>query len=284
MRRRAAARLARARRRALQQEWIWRARPSTSALFARPRPPGARREHAVLPVEPRRPPPDRRGRCPTSRLVAVVRDPVDRAYSNWMHLWSDGLEPVADFVSAFAREDERVAAGWAPFWRYRGLGLLRRAAGPPATARRPRARAGDPLPRARRRRPARRSTGSCRFLGIRRGPGRRDPPRTTHRAFVAPGAGAAAARAGRAHRRAARRSSRRPQVWRRASRPLIRACSATAGRAPAPARRRAAARLVAELRRRHRRCWRRSPGEDFGDWRSTREPRLVRQRARAVTR
>lgn len=59
---------------------------------------------------------------PDVKLVAVVRDPVDRAYSNWMHLWSDGLEPESDFVTAFEREDERVRAGWAPFWRYRELG------------------------------------------------------------------------------------------------------------------------------------------------------------------
>src|SRR3954454_10673507 len=57
------------------------------------------------------------------RLIAVVRDPIDRAYSNWMHLWSDGLEPEPDFVRAFGRQDERVASGWAPFWRYRELGL-----------------------------------------------------------------------------------------------------------------------------------------------------------------
>src|SRR5687768_4922583 len=59
---------------------------------------------------------------PDVRLVAVVRDPIDRAYSNWMHLWSDGLEPESDFVTAFDREAERVRAGWAPFWRYRELG------------------------------------------------------------------------------------------------------------------------------------------------------------------
>lgn len=59
---------------------------------------------------------------PDVRLIAVVRDPIDRAYSNWMHLWSDGLEPESDFVTAVEREDERVRAGWAPFWRYRELG------------------------------------------------------------------------------------------------------------------------------------------------------------------
>ena len=63
---------------------------------------------------------------PDVKLVAVLRDPVDRAYSNWMHLWSDGLEPCADVVEACAREQHRVDAGWAPFWHYRGLGMYGR--------------------------------------------------------------------------------------------------------------------------------------------------------------
>ena len=59
---------------------------------------------------------------PEAKLIAVLRDPVDRAYSNWTHLWSDGLEPEEDFLTACDLEDERAAAGWAPFWRYLGLG------------------------------------------------------------------------------------------------------------------------------------------------------------------
>jgi hypothetical protein len=59
---------------------------------------------------------------PATRFVALLRDPVDRAYSNWMHLWSDGLEPEADFLAAVEAEEARRQAGWAPFWRYRGLG------------------------------------------------------------------------------------------------------------------------------------------------------------------
>jgi hypothetical protein len=39
-----------------------------------------------------------------------------------MHLWSDGLEPESDFLAAVELEDRRREAGWAPFWRYRGLG------------------------------------------------------------------------------------------------------------------------------------------------------------------
>lgn len=61
--------------------------------------------------------------APDARLIAVIRDTVDRAYSNWTHLRSDGLESVADFVEALAREDARVAAGYAPFWQYTRLGL-----------------------------------------------------------------------------------------------------------------------------------------------------------------
>jgi hypothetical protein len=59
---------------------------------------------------------------PNVKLIAIIRDPVDRAYSNWTHLWCDGLEPEADFVTACRNEPGRVAAGYAPFWRYLELG------------------------------------------------------------------------------------------------------------------------------------------------------------------
>ena len=55
---------------------------------------------------------------PDAKLIVVLRDPVERAHSNWAHLRSAGLEPIGDFVSACAAEERRVAAGWAPFWHY----------------------------------------------------------------------------------------------------------------------------------------------------------------------
>jgi hypothetical protein len=63
-----------------------------------------------------------RGLIPDVKLIVVIRDPVERAHSNWTHLWSAGLEPVGDFVQACAEEDRRIAAGWASFWHYAGLG------------------------------------------------------------------------------------------------------------------------------------------------------------------
>jgi Sulfotransferase family len=62
------------------------------------------------------------GLLPAAKLIVVIRDPVERAHSNWTHLWSAGLEPVGDFVRACAEEDRRIADGWAPFWHYAGLG------------------------------------------------------------------------------------------------------------------------------------------------------------------
>jgi Sulfotransferase family len=59
---------------------------------------------------------------PAAKLIVVLRDPVERAHSNWAHLWSAGLDPISDFVAACQREPDRITAGWADFWRYTELG------------------------------------------------------------------------------------------------------------------------------------------------------------------
>jgi hypothetical protein len=63
-----------------------------------------------------------RALIPGARLIVILRDPVERAHSNWTHLWSAGLDPVGDFVAACAEEERRAAAGWADFWHYTALG------------------------------------------------------------------------------------------------------------------------------------------------------------------
>jgi hypothetical protein len=103
------------------QEWIWRREPY-QALFR-----GASEEAVRLESTPfYLYAPNARRRIaeelPAAKLIIIVRDPIDRAYSNWMHLWVDGLEPISDFEDAWRAEDSRVAAGWAPFWHYRRLG------------------------------------------------------------------------------------------------------------------------------------------------------------------
>jgi hypothetical protein len=105
-----------------QQEWIWR-RDDYAQLFEAAAPGTVRLEstpfYLYLPSARRRIAEE----LPDAKLVVIVRDPIDRAYSNWMHLWADGLEPIPDFVEACAAEDQRIRAGWAPFWHYRRMGL-----------------------------------------------------------------------------------------------------------------------------------------------------------------
>lgn len=107
------------------QEWVWD-RAAYERLFD-PAPPGTLRGEST-PFYLWDTAAHRRIRAviPDVKMIAVVRDPVDRAYSNWVHLWCDGLEPEADFLAACRQEPERIAAGWAPFWRYLETGLYGR--------------------------------------------------------------------------------------------------------------------------------------------------------------
>jgi hypothetical protein len=103
------------------REYVWR-RSDYEALFAGAPPGTLRGESTTLYL--RDPAAHRRiaALVPSARLVAVVRDPVDRAHSNWTHLRSAGLEPEPDFVRACGLEARRIELGWAPFWRYLELG------------------------------------------------------------------------------------------------------------------------------------------------------------------
>jgi len=103
------------------QEHVWR-RADYEALFA-PAPAGTLRGEATpfylydLDSHARI-----RALVPDARLIVLLRDPVDRAHSNWTHLWNAGLEPEADFLAACRAEPARRAAGWAAFWHYVALG------------------------------------------------------------------------------------------------------------------------------------------------------------------
>ena len=104
------------------REWVWR-RDDYEALFDGA-PPGTLRGEST-PFYLYDPAAHDRIQAlvPEAKLIVVVRDPIDRAYSNWMHLWSDGLEPIPDFAAACRAEHDRIAAGWGLFWHYRRLGL-----------------------------------------------------------------------------------------------------------------------------------------------------------------
>ena len=103
------------------REWVWRRR-DYEALFAAAPPGKLRGESTPFYLYDQTAHARMAADVPDAKIIAMLRDPVDRAYSNWNHLRSDGLETIPSFLDALAAEDDRVARGWAPFWHYRRLG------------------------------------------------------------------------------------------------------------------------------------------------------------------
>lgn len=107
------------------REWIWR-RDDYERLFAAAPAGTLKGESTPLYLADPRAVERIHDAVPEARIIVILRDPVDRAYSNWAHLWADGLEPIDSFTAACAEEERRKQAGWAPFWHYREIGLYGR--------------------------------------------------------------------------------------------------------------------------------------------------------------
>ena len=264
VRRRPAAGLVRPRGRALPAGVDLARRRLLPALRAGRRRPGARREHAVLPVEPRRPPPDRRG---AARRAA--RSPWSATRSTGPTATGCTCGPTASSPSPTSRPRSPA--------RTSGCGRAGRRSGATATSggtasssthllrlRRPRAGPRHALPRPRRRAPRDRRPG----LPVPRHPrgaGRRDPAgqlaQLRAARLAAPGA-----RAGRARRRPARAVRPAAGLARGSSPPLDPPAERRPRRhPPAARRRRSGERLAGAVRRRHRPA---DPAhrQDFSDW------------------
>lgn len=56
-----------------------------------------------------------------AKIIIILRDPLDRAHSQFLHHVRDGHETTNDFWEAFYDEEERMGRG--PFWHYRRMGL-----------------------------------------------------------------------------------------------------------------------------------------------------------------
>ncbi|MFN0114160.1 MAG: sulfotransferase family protein [Paracoccaceae bacterium] len=59
-----------------------------------------------------------RHHVPDVRMVAVLRNPVDQAWSHFMYATKFRIETVEDFAKALALEEERLAEGWQPLFGY----------------------------------------------------------------------------------------------------------------------------------------------------------------------
>ena len=57
------------------------------------------------------------------KIIAILRQPVDRAYSNFLHARRSDKEPISIFEDAFNAEKDRKAQNWSPLYHYKSKGL-----------------------------------------------------------------------------------------------------------------------------------------------------------------
>ena len=60
---------------------------------------------------------------PNAKIIAILRDPIERAYSNFLDSLSRGIETTDDFSEAMLLEEERIKDRWAPHWHYKRKGF-----------------------------------------------------------------------------------------------------------------------------------------------------------------
>jgi hypothetical protein len=60
---------------------------------------------------------------PKARIVALLRNPADRAYSAFLYAARIGVEPLTDFAQALQEEEQRIHDNWHYVYRYRDRGF-----------------------------------------------------------------------------------------------------------------------------------------------------------------
>lgn len=59
---------------------------------------------------------------PQTKLIAILRNPAERAVSNYQFLCTTGYEPCPTMAEALEQEQNRIAANWQYIWHYTSLG------------------------------------------------------------------------------------------------------------------------------------------------------------------
>ncbi len=63
---------------------------------------------------------------PRVKLIAILRHPVRRGYSNYIKHLQQGREFLPSYEAALAAEEKRIRGDWSPYWFYRSLGFYGR--------------------------------------------------------------------------------------------------------------------------------------------------------------
>jgi hypothetical protein len=64
-----------------------------------------------------------KSKLPDVTIIAILRHPVERAYSNFLHHVRDGREVYEDFAVALQEEPKRIKEGWGSEYHYRNRGF-----------------------------------------------------------------------------------------------------------------------------------------------------------------
>jgi hypothetical protein len=60
---------------------------------------------------------------PEIKLIVILRNPVERAFSHFLQFRSLGIEPVSDFTEVLQAEDYRICNNWHPYFHYKHRGF-----------------------------------------------------------------------------------------------------------------------------------------------------------------
>lgn len=82
-------------------------------------PPGAERgEASPLYLFSEKAPRRIHAHVPDARLVAILRNPIDQAFSHYLYARRQCIEPLEDIVEALAAQEQRKREGWQPLFSY----------------------------------------------------------------------------------------------------------------------------------------------------------------------
>jgi len=60
---------------------------------------------------------------PDTKIIAILRNPIERAYSHFKHFRRDGFEPLSSFSEAYQAEEERKESNWFQSYFYLEAGF-----------------------------------------------------------------------------------------------------------------------------------------------------------------
>nr|MDJ0649638.1 sulfotransferase [Xenococcaceae cyanobacterium MO_188.B19] len=60
---------------------------------------------------------------PDVKMITILRDPVERAYSHFLMNVKNGLEPLTDFVQVLQEEEIRIRSNWGSNWHHKARGF-----------------------------------------------------------------------------------------------------------------------------------------------------------------